>query len=204
VLRSRAGLTGIALSASPVGTAALANFFSGMSQPYRVEATTVAWVTGVGTVGLNAAGAFLGGYLCDRYNRRVLYLAAGVLTALCGIAMAGAPHTEAAYVIGVSTYGLITGFCYAAFTAYVLETIGESDRTAATKYSLFTAASNLAIAYVGWIDTRFDERYGVSGVVMSDAALNLIGAAVLAIVFWRLGSFGKWRHAAEPDRREQG
>jgi len=85
----------------------------------------------------------------------------------------------------------------------VLETIGESDRTAATKYSLFTAASNLAIAYVGWIDTRFDERYGVSGVVMSDAALNLIGAAVLAIVFWRLGSFGKWRHSTEPARRDQ-
>jgi hypothetical protein len=29
------------------------------------------------------------------------------------------------------------------------------------------------------------------------AALNLIGVAVLAVVFWRLGSFGKWRHPTE-------
>ena len=121
----------------------------------------------------------------------------GTLTAVCGIAMALSPRTALTYVIGVTVYALITGFCFAAFTAYVLETIGKSDRTAATKYSLFTAAANIAITYTGWIDTRFNERHGVEGVVGSDAALNLIGVAVLAVVFWRLGSFGKWRHPAE-------
>ncbi|HMG20682.1 MAG TPA: MFS transporter [Kofleriaceae bacterium] len=195
VLLSRTGMTGILLSLSPVGTAALANFFSGMSRPYGVDADTVAVVTGLGTVGLNALGAFAGGYLCDRYNRRALYLIAGALTAVCGIAMAVSPRDPTTYVIGVTTYALITGFCYAAFTAYVLETIGKTDRTAATKYSLFTAASNLAITYVGWIDTRFSDQHGVEGVVTSDAALNLIGVAVLGLVFWRLGSFGRWRLA---------
>jgi hypothetical protein len=29
--------------------------------------------------------------------------------------------------------------------------------------------------------------------------LPYIPAIVLAFVFWRLGSFGKWRHPAEPD-----
>lgn len=198
VLASRSGLTGIALSLSPVGTAALANYFSGMSRPYHVGPDTVALVTGLGGVGLNALGAFIGGYLCDRFNRRALYLVSGALTALCGIVMAVSPHVEATYVLGVTTYALATGFCYAAFTAYVLETIGQSDRTAATKYSLFTAASNFAITYVGWIDTRFNDSHGVSGVVASDAGLNLIGAIVLGLVFWRLGSFGKWRHTAEP------
>lgn len=199
VLLSRSGLTGIALSLSPVGTAALANYFSGMSKPYGVDADTVALVTGLGGVGLNALGALIGGYLCDRFNRRVLYLASGALTALCGVAMAVSPRGVPTYVIGVTTYALITGFCFAAFTAFVLETIGRSDRTAATKYSLFTAASNFAITYVGWIDTRFKESRGVEGVIASDAALNLIGVAVLALVFWRLGSFGKWRHPAEPE-----
>ena len=197
VLMSRSGLTGIALSISPVGTAALANFFSGMSKPYGVGPDTVAVATGLGAVALNALGALIGGYLCDRFNRRVLYLIAGTLTAMCGIAMALSPRAPSTYIVGVTGYALITGFCYAAFTAYVLETIGNSDRTAATKYSMFTAASNFAITYVGWIDTRFSDRYGVEGVVTSDAALNLLGAAVLAVVFWRLGSFGKWRHPAE-------
>lgn len=186
ILRSRAGLTGIALSMSPVGTAALANYFSGMSTAYAVDADTVAAVTGLGSVALNALGAFIGGFLSDRYNRRALYLCAGALTAACGITMALSPSTATTYVAGVATYALITGFCYASFTAYVLETIGKTDRTAATKYSMFTAASNFAITYVGWIDTRFSERHGVAGVVASDAALNLIGAAILAVVFWRL------------------
>lgn len=199
ILSSRSGLTGIALSLSPVGTAALANFFSGMAEPYRVGADTVALVTGLGGVGLNALGAFIGGYLGDRFNRRVLYLVSGTLTAVCGVAMALSPRTAPTYVAGVACYALITGFCYAAFTAYVLETIGNSDRTAATKYSLFTAASNFAITYVGWIDTRFKEHYNVEGVIGSDAALNLIGVLVLGLVFWRLGSFGKWRHPADPE-----
>jgi len=34
-------------------------------------------------------------------------------------------------------------------------------------------------------------------VVASDAVLNLIGVAILGLVFWRLGSFGKWRHPTE-------
>ena len=201
VLTSRSGLTGIALSISPVGTAALANFFSGMSRPYQVGADTVAAVTGLGAVGLNALGALIGGYLCDRFNRRALYLIAGTLTAVCGLAMGLSPRAPATYVLGVTAYALVTGFCYAAFTAYVLETIGDSDRTAATKYSMFTAASNFAITYVGWIDTRFSDQHGVEGVVTSDAVLNLAGAAILALVFWRLGSFGKWRHPARTEAR---
>jgi hypothetical protein len=96
---------------------------------------------------------------------------------------------------------LITGFCYSSFTATVLETIGKGGRAAATQYSLFVAAGNLAILYVGLIDTRFDKAHGVEGVIASDATLNIIGVVVLAIVFWRLGSFGKWRHSndLEPD-----
>lgn len=198
VLLSRSGLTGIALSLSPVGTAALANYFTGMSRPYGVSADIVAGVTGLGGVALNALGALVGGHLCDRFNRRALYLISGTLTAACGIAMAVSPRTQATYIAGVTCYALVTGFSYAAFTAFVLETIGTSDQTAATKYSMFTATSNFAITYVGWIDTRFNERYGVEGVVASDAALNLIGAAILAVVFWRLGSFGRWRRPAAP------
>ncbi|HET7504825.1 MAG TPA: MFS transporter [Kofleriaceae bacterium] len=199
VLVSKSGITGIALCMSPVGTAALVNYFSGMSKPYGASANTVALVTGLGNVGLTALGALVGGYLCDRFNRRVIYLASGTLTAVCGVVMALSPRTELTYAAGVMTYALITGFCYAAFTSTVLETIGKGSEGASTKYSLFTAAGNLAILYVGLVDTRFDEHHGVEGVITSDAALNIAGVIVLALVFWRLGSFGKWRHPEEPE-----
>lgn len=198
VLFSKAGITGIALCISPVGTAALFNFFTGMSKPYGASARTVALVTGVGNFALTAVGAAIAGYLCDRFNRRALYLVSGALTALCGIGMALSPRTEVTYVVGVAIYLLVTGFCYSTFTATVLETIGTGGRAASTQYSLFVAAGNAAIGYVGLIDTRFEEHYGVEGVIASDAALNLLGVAILGLAFWRLGSFGKSRHPKQP------
>jgi PAT family beta-lactamase induction signal transducer AmpG len=198
VLFSKSGLTGIALCVSPVGTSALVNYFSGMSKPYGASPDTVAAVTGFGNVLLTAVGAGIAGYLCDRFNRRAMYLLSGTMTAVCGIVMALSPRTELTYAVGVATYALVTGFCYSSFTATVLETIGKAGRAAATQYSLFVAAGNLAILYVGLIDTRFDKAHGVEGVIASDATLNIVGVVILAIVFWRLGSFGKWRHPAQP------
>lgn len=198
ILSSKLGLTGLALCVSPVGTSALSYYFAGMFKPYGVSAGTVALVNGLGSVAMTALGAFVGGYLCDRYNRRVLYLVGGALTALCGIAMALSPRTELTFILGVAVYMLLTGFGYAAFTAVVLETIGDSGSAAATKFSLYFAGGNAAILYVGLIDTRFEARHGVEGVIGSDAALNVAGVIVLGLAFWRLGSFGKWRHSVVP------
>jgi len=225
VLFSRAGLTGILLCLSPVGTAALANYFGALAEDYvrpaildqtsgsglqpfidvfqvPVEKALVdlkasellAFTTGpLGQV-LTAVGALIGGFLCDRTNRRAMYLLGGALTAVCGIAMALSPRSEMTFIWGSLTYALITGFCYSAFTATVLETIGNSGKAASTQYSLFVAAGNAAIAYVGLADSRFYEKHGVEGVVGSDASLNIAGVIVLGVVFWLLGSFGKSRH----------
>lgn len=193
VLFSKQGVTGILLCLSPVGTAALGNYFTGMAQDYGASGGLVALVSGPGNVVLNAAGALGGGYLCDRYNRRGMYLLSGLLTAVCGVMMMMSPRSEITYAWGVTLYALITGFCYSAFTATVLETIGKGGKAASTQYSMFVAAGNVAIAYVGLADTRFYERHGVEGVVASDAGLNLLGVVVLGLVFWRLGMFRKSR-----------
>jgi PAT family beta-lactamase induction signal transducer AmpG len=216
VLLSRAGATGLLLCLSPVGTAALTNFWSALAADYvRPEllgkmaeidpaaakqlldakaSEVVAFVGGpIGQI-LTALGALGGGYLCDRTNRRAMYLLSGGLTAVCGIAMALSPPSEATFVWGALAYALITGFCYSAFTATVLETIGEGAAAASTRYSMYAAAGNLAIAYVGLADTRFASEAHVEHVVWADAALNLGGVVVLGLVFWRLGSFGKSRH----------
>lgn len=194
VLLSRQGYTGVLLFLSPVATAALTNFFSGMAKDYNASEKAVFWVNGWANVGLTFIGTIAGGYLCDRFNRRVLYLVAGLLTAACGISMALSARTELTYIWGTCQYFLITGFCYAAYGAAVLETIGDAGKTASTQYALFNATSNVAIAWVGLVDTRFAARWHVEGVVAADAGLNVIGVIVLAIVFWRLGAFGKWRH----------
>ena len=200
VLFSKTGITGILLCLSPVGTAALSNYFTGIADDYGASPDLVASTSGLAAVGLTAAGAWIGGLLCDRFNRRLMYLTSGLLTALCGLAMMLSPRVPATYAWGVMLYALITGFCYSAFTATVLETIGRGGKAASAQYALFVAAGNAAIAYVGVVDTRFHQQHGVEGVVGSDAGLNVLGVIVLGIVFWRLGTMKKWRHVmiAEP------
>ena len=194
VLFSRSGITGILLFLSPVGSSALVNYFSGMADDFHASSGTIWIVNGWANGILTAIGSLVGGYLCDRYNRRMIYLAGGVLTALCGLAMVVSPRTDITYAWGVCLYFLVTGVCYSAFSATVLETIGDAGKAASTQYALFTAAGNIAIGWVGFVDTRFDRHWHVAGVIGSDATLNLVGVVVLAFVFWRLGAFGKWRH----------
>jgi MFS family permease len=211
ILDNRAGLTGLLLCLSPVGTAALANYFSAIAEDFVKPGLTdqlakldteaakalldqkvsdlLAFVSGpVGQI-LTAVGAGIGGFLCDRANRRAMYLVSGGLTAVCGIALAFAPHTELSFTVGALVYALITGFCYASFTATVLETIGDEKQAASTRYSMFVAAGNAAIAYVGLVNTRFHADHGSSGVIASDAILNFGGVVILGMVFWRLGLF---------------
>jgi len=205
VIFSKSGITGIALCLSPVGTAALSNSFTGMTDNYNASGLLVGVINGPANALLTAFGSFVGGKLCDRYNRRAMYLLSGALTAICGLIMSVSPHDQSTYAFGVSAYYLVMGLCFSAFTATVLETIGHGDAAAATKYTLFTAAGNVAIAYTNLIDTRFYNPVKVWKFTLShpdallrvDALLNIGGCVLLGCAFWYLGSFGRSKHVHE-------
>jgi MFS family permease len=204
VATSKSGITGILLMLSPVGTVALTNSFTALKTDFHTDKRTVALVTGIGAATLNAIGAWAGGKLCDRHSRRAMYLLSGVLTAIVSLVIAEQAQTREVYIIGVSAYQLVTGFCYAAFTATVLETIGHGDAAAATKYTLCTAAGNVAIAYTNLVDTQAYAHWhrSVPALFGSDALLNVAGVLVLGAIFWRLRTFGASKHPPEPEVTE--
>jgi hypothetical protein len=115
------------------------------------------------------------------------------MTAICCLITAVAPRVEMTYAITVCTYNLITGMAYAVGTAFFLEMIGTGGKSAATRYTVYNSAANFGIGYVGFIDTRFHDAYGVAGPLVCDAILNLVGVLVLGVVFWKIGLLGK-RH----------
>ncbi len=195
VLRSRPGWTGVLICLSPVGTAALLNYFSGLAVDYHATPGMVEFVNGWMNGLLTAGGSLIGGYICDRMNRRVAYLLSGAMTAAVGLAMMAAPVTPITYAVGVSLYMFVAGFCYAAFSAMVLEAVGKAGAAASTQYTLFTSAGNAAIAYTGFVDTRFHHSYGPRGLLAVDAVMNVAGIVVLGILILMI--FGK-RAAAAP------
>jgi hypothetical protein len=101
--------------------------------------------------------------------------------------MMAAPINPTTYAVGVTAYFLVAGFCYAAFSAVVLEAIGRAGHSASAQYTLFTSAGNLAITYVGLFNTRLHHAYGPRALLGADAAQNLVGVialgAVVSLVF---------------------
>jgi PAT family beta-lactamase induction signal transducer AmpG len=184
VVKARNGWTGILLCLSPVGTAALLNYFSAFAPDYHAPDSIVVFVNGWASGLVTAAGAVVGGWACDRMSRRAAYLGSGALTAICGLLMRLAPMTPATYTVGVLSYLFIAGLCYAAFSAFIFEIVGGAvGKAASTQYTLFTAAGNAAIGYVGKIDTHYHKAFGVPGVLAADAIQNLVGIAVLLTLF---------------------
>ncbi|MGZ6142867.1 MAG: MFS transporter [Myxococcales bacterium] len=177
-VKSREGITGLIIVASPVGCGALTNLFSGMAPDYHAPAEMVELVNGIGGGLTGAAGSVLGGYLSDKMNRRLSYALAGGITALCAFAMAAGPMTPATYAWGTLTYSFANGIAFAAFAGMVLEMVSHGAAVA-TKYTLFTAVSNQAISYVTWLDGHASGRWGTRGSVAFDGALTFVGIGIL-------------------------
>jgi MFS family permease len=187
---SRSGWTGILFCVAPVSTAALLDLFSAVGEDYHAAADTVSYTMGYGSGLVTAAGALLGGRLLDHMDKRQAYLLSGVLIAVVDLAIACGPHTQGVYIAGTLAYSLAAGLCYAAFTAMVLQIIGKVDRSAATQYTLFDASGNLATSYLTWLDGHgydwFKARNldGASGMLLTDAGMNLLGALGLWLMMW--------------------
>lgn len=175
---ARRGWTGLLFCVSPVGTAALTNLFSGMAPDYHASNRVIEFVNGYAGGLVTAAGALISGWFLDRVDRRLAYLVSGALTAVCAFAMTLGPLNQTTFIVGCLAYLLVTGLCYAAFSAVVYEIVGTAGKTASTLYSVFPAAGNLAIAYVVALDGKGN---GARGVLYNDAMLNIAG--IVALLF---------------------
>jgi MFS-type transporter involved in bile tolerance (Atg22 family) len=170
---------------APVGAGAAAYYFGPIADGWHAPLDTVALVTGVLTGVVSAFGAMGGGWLADVMNRKAAYCVAGGLTAVSGLAMAAAPHTETAYVIFALLYATFQGAAMAAFSAFVLETIGLG--AAATKYNILASIANFAVKYMIRLDGSFHTHYGANGLLYGDAVATFASIVVLLGIVAALG-----------------
>lgn len=180
VARTRLGYLGLLICFLPIGSGAASNLWSAIAGDWHATAEAVATANGLMTGVCSAVGCIAGGYLCDRMDRKYAYALFGVLLAACAIGMALAPRTQPMYIAFVLIYAFISGLCYAAFSAVVLEAIGTG--AAATKYNIFASLSNAPIAYMtvvlGWAHTRWD----AASMLYVEAASGVIGVLLFAAV----------------------
>jgi len=181
-LKTRLGLMAMILCFLPLGTGAASNLWSAVAGDWHASADTVAFVTGVVSGFITAAGCLLGGWICDRMDRQIAYTIFGLLMAICAVAMAIAPHTEAIYIFWTSLYAFLLGLSYAGFSAFVFDAIGKG--AAATKFTVYAALSNAPIYYMTIVDGWAHTRFGPSGMLNVEAAVGVLGVAVFVGLLW--------------------
>ncbi len=179
ILKSQSGLLVVLLCFLPMGTGAASNLWAAVAEDWKASADTVALVTGVMGGLISAAGCLLGGWICDRMNRKTAYWLFGLVGAFTAVGMAFSPKTELMYIIWTSLYAITVGLSYAGFTAVVLEAMGTG--AAATKYNIFAALSNTPIYYMIYINGQAYTHWGPNGMLNTEA-LFAFGAVLIFII----------------------
>lgn len=185
-------MIGLAFFLSPVGAAAVGNLISGVGPDYQASGTEVAWITGAAGGVFTGLGAALGGFICHHLQRTTAYSLAGILAALCGAWLMLGPATPFTYGAGYAAYALSTGVAYTAFTALVLDVLGQRHRGAATGYSVLNALGTLPVVYMTWLDGVGYKHAGVRGLMGVDAAANGVAGLILLLVAMYCAK--RWNH----------
>jgi MFS transporter, PAT family, beta-lactamase induction signal transducer AmpG len=170
----RAGALALILCFLPIGTGAVV--FSAIAGEWRASANTVALISGVLGGVISAVGCLIGGWFCDRMNRKNAYVWFGLLQAASGVAMALLPRTQLMFMVWASVYTLTNGLAYAAFSAFVLEAIGKG--AAATKYSALASLSNAPIYFMTNIDGWAHDHWNSTGMFLTESGLALASAVI--------------------------
>lgn len=184
-LRTRRGAVIAILCVIPFGTGTEAGLVGAIAHEWRVSADQLnLWIasSAVGTI----SGAMLAGWLSTRIGAWRSYLLLGIAMQVVITVMAIAPRTPAFFLLLEFLYRALTGGCYAATLSLVMDAIGQG--AAATKAAVMWSLFNFAAVTPTMIEGDVHDRVGTTAMLLTDAALGLIGLGVL-ILAMRLFAF---------------
>ena len=184
--RSRERRWGSLLLISPCATGAAQSLLPAIASHYAVGGSGVMWINGVGGGVALALGALCSTLVPGNWDRRLTSAAAGGTNALAAILLLVA-NRPAVYLAGTAFYLATEGLCAARSVALVVEIVGPEARDASTLYSLLNAAVSLPIAYVTWLDGVGFRYFGVHGLLLTDAGLNLLIFGIVVVIFMGSG-----------------
>jgi len=177
---------GSLLLLSPCATGAAQGLLPAIASHYGVGRNGVAWINGIGGGAALAIGALCSALVPANWDRRLTYAAAGAANALAAIFLLAA-NRPAVYLAGTIFYLATQGFCAARSIALIIEIVGPETQDASTLYALLNAAASLSGSYVIWLDGLGFRRFGVHGLLLTDAGFNLLMFGAVATIFLSCG-----------------
>ena len=182
LVQTRLGLLAGFLMLLPIGSGSAQNLWAAIARDWGASADLVALIGGVlqGLAGIG--GCIVGGYVCDRMDRKRAYLLFGALMAASSLAMAFGPRTPMAFLVFASLYNVTVGLSYGAYSAVCLEAIGRG--AAATKFNLLSSISNVPLLVVVLVDGWAQTRWGAGGMLIGETVMGLSAIALFSLVAW--------------------
>ena len=180
--RSRERRWGSLLLVSPCATGAAQSLLPAIASHYSVGGSGVMWINGIGGGVALALGALCSTLVPGNWDRRLTYAAAGVTNAFAAILLLAA-NRPSVYMAGTAFYLATEGLCAARSVALIVEIVGPEVRDASTLYSLLNAAVSFPIAYVTWLDGVGFRYFGMHGLLLTDAGLNLLVFGIVVAIF---------------------
>jgi predicted MFS family arabinose efflux permease len=154
--------------------------WSAIAGEWGAGADLVALVNGVVGGLASAAGALIGGYVCDRMSPGRAYCVFGLIAGAVAVAMAWWARSPGAFIVFTLGYSAVVGCGYAAYSAIVLQAIGQ--RSAATNFNLMAALANVPVALMTTFDGWVHDRFGTDAMLYGE--LGLPAATIAAFVFF--------------------
>ena len=187
----------------PGCSGAAVGLLPGVAAQYRVGGDSVAWINGLAGGLLLAAGAL--SFAAVPWLLRIMrvhvsaMVVANVLYLIncAALAILWLGHLDArTYFIGVMLYLFTVGTGNAAFTAVILEFIGDAGESGSTRYSLINSLGNVPVQYMILADGWGADRFGVKGLTGTECVIGTLGS--VAFLTWLMFRSRKASGASHP------
>ncbi len=198
MFKSRVAIFTTLLIITPIGAGAAAYVWSSVSDNWKVNADTVALVTGVLSGIVSAIGCVVGGWAADKVGIWWSYFGGGLLMALVTLVMAVSALNPFTYVAGVLAYAFMIGFVYAAFSAVVLHAIGKG--LASTKYALLSSLGNIGPVFMTSFDGWMHDEYSIKGMLLGETVLGIFFVIIFFLALYKFKIAGTTSQVRRPVR----
>lgn len=191
LVKRREVLVALTIFISPAATFSLTNFLGGRGSDFHASAGFVGLIGGAG-VGLGGiAGCLIFPPLSRLLPLRPLYLAVGIVGAVCTLSLIPLPRVPASFAIVLIAENLFQCLAITACTAITFETIGQNNPLASTTFCFLGSAYGVPISYMLYVDAFGYARKGISGALGIDAITGIVASVLLGLMLYLLARKAK-------------
>lgn len=175
----------LVLLALPSASFALTNVLGSWSDSFHASGPFVSLISGAGAMLGGIAGAAIIPLLARNVPLRPLYLSVGLVGAAFTLSLLLLPRVSATYGLAFIGENAMQAAGAAAGLAIIFQLIGADNPLAATTFALMTAAMNLPVDYMEFVDAWGYGWRGITGAFLADASISASACILLLLALRR-------------------